>query len=133
MSQKPLEAPTELTPKQLIVITKLATGASIRAVAQSTEVNEKTIDKWLKLPVFKQEIRKQVEVIYDAFLNKAIANLDKIHARLMSIIDDPDSRPSDICSSARLLLDSAHRFKENTLEVRLAELEVVVEELTSDK
>ncbi len=52
---------SDLSPKQYAAIAALASGSTIQVAANCAEVCEKTLDKWLKKPFFRDELLRTIE------------------------------------------------------------------------
>ncbi|WP_036489725.1 helix-turn-helix domain-containing protein [Myxosarcina sp. GI1] len=116
----------ELKASELIAIAALASGKTINQAATEAGVNERTIDRWLKKPEFKAELRSIVTTTYRSQLNQLQSLLCRGIERLSQILDDEQTTAPDIIRTVHLLLSAADRYQESSLTERVENLELEI-------
>ena len=99
-----------LTPKQCQAIALLMQGEMIKDVAAKVKVNEKTIDTWLNLPLFQEQLQlHQQEIIERAFRRLARYEESAIDF-LASVVDDESAANRDRISAAKEIIKGVERI-----------------------
>lgn len=114
----------KLSRKQTLVIAALLSAPTLEAAASQTDVDERTIRRWMKLPAFAREYRDARRLVVE----QAIAGLQRACgaavAALVSVIEDDGAKNSDRIRAATTILEQAFRGIELLdLDSRLAALE----------
>jgi hypothetical protein len=106
-----------LTSQQQQAASAIAKGQPLREIAESLRVSIRTVQRWQLLPEFSHEVERLQEVVsvqIDQAVQSEAVELSCVYSRLPSvlnraltrleaIIDDPDSRASDILKASQLL------------------------------
>ena len=99
-----------LTPKQCQAIGILMEGRTIKDTAKAVGVNEKTVDTWLNLPLFQEQLQlHQQEIIERAFRRLARYEESAIDF-LASVVDDESAANRDRISAAKEIIKGVERI-----------------------
>jgi transposase-like protein len=113
-----------LTAKQLIAAQALAGGSSIVDAAKQAGTNEKTIDRWLKIPAFQAAQKTIKNDIYQKTVNSLINASTSAVEVLKTVALDTATPSSARVTAAKSILDLAHRMHFlDEVEERLKALE----------
>jgi phage terminase small subunit len=121
------DAPQALSVKQEQLIAALLAGANIQVAASTAGVNEKTADRWLKLPHVQQALKDAQRALFDESLNSLMLGASEAVNTLTALMKDSEVPPGNRIRAAQIVLEQAielHKMSE--LEARLAELEQLV-------
>lgn len=117
------DAPS-LSLKQLLAVQALATGLSINEAADRAGVNEKTVDRWLKLPEFQKAINQTKRNTYDTAIAKLVGTCTDAVETLREVATNKQASSNARVTAARVILETAYRgFIEQDIEQRVKTLE----------
>jgi hypothetical protein len=112
----------KLTPRQQRAIVALLSEPSISAAASREKIGEKTLRRWLALPVFQASYRQARQDMF----RDAVGRLAQITRRAVDTLDRhlDAERPGDAIRAALAVLDHARQGIElDNLAERVATLE----------
>lgn len=117
----------DLTPRQLRAIEALLVSDNRGVAAKGAEVSERTIYRWMLLPAFAEEVRRQRSQVLDATAT-ALSAGSAVCARVLIKIAGGEIRANPTrVAAAKAVLDLANRYEESaTLAARLEALENAV-------
>ena len=118
--------PDHLTPLQYRALVKLLTGCSNNEVSATLGISLKCIEKWRKLPKFKQLLRQALSDCFDAALAELVLNSQLAAKELGKIAFDPDVPSRVRVSAITAMLTFASKAKDAHLETRLEQLEKAI-------
>ena len=131
----------ELDNRQLKAIELLASGETIRVVADSVGVNRKTIYDWLKKENFKAELDRQVKELKSNIEKKLLSNVNPFLDELTKIAlysDSDKTRLDAITYCINRLVGTPTRVQqditdEETKENNKIDIDSVLEEIELEK
>lgn len=77
-----------LSIKQLKAVTLLLTRHTRDEVVKELEISTETLYRWLRDPVFKEELRRQQDIIMEAALHILRSSMTKAAETLVSLLDE---------------------------------------------
>jgi hypothetical protein len=93
-------APDDLTAKQLKGLAAIISNPTLTAAARAAKVSERTIRRWMRDPIFRRVLRREVSDHYCI----GVAKLEQAAAAaadtLRGILDDPDASAGERISAA---------------------------------
>jgi hypothetical protein len=118
----------ELTPRQVRAVAALLEADTREQAATSVGVSDRTLRRWLQLPPFAAEMRRQRTQALDRVATILTAGAAACARALVDIATKGGSKRDAVrVSAARAVLDAAARAEElSTLTARLGELEAQV-------
>lgn len=131
----------ELDNRQLKAIELLASGETIRVVADSVGVNRKTIYDWLKKENFKAELDRQVKELKSNIEKKLLSNVNPFLDELTKIAlysDSDKTRLDAITYCINRLVGTPTKVQqditgEDTKENNNIDIDSVLEEIEQEK
>ena len=131
----------ELDTRQLKAIELLASGETIRVVADSVGVNRKTIYDWLKKENFKAELDRQVKELKSNIEKKLLSNVNPFLDELTKIAlysDSDKTRLDAITYCINRLVGTPTKVQqditdEETKENNKIDIDSVLEEIELEK
>ena len=131
----------ELDTRQLKAIELLASGETIRVVADSVGVNRKTIYDWLKKENFKAELDRQVKELKSNIEKKLLSNVNPFLDELTKIAlysDSDKTRLDAITYCINRLVGTPTKVQqditgEDTKENNNIDIDSVLEEIELEK
>jgi phage terminase small subunit len=109
----------ELTARQQRTIVALLQNVTVTGAAQAANVSEATLYRWLALPVFKDEFRKQRRMMFERAVGLAQRASAAAVGEIISIMRDGENEFARL-AAARVILDLA---RASDVEERLEVLE----------
>lgn len=120
----PVSREKKLTVKQQQAILLLAKGSTIVDAAKQVGIDEKTLDRWKKLPEFKEALHQAEDDLYSEVLAELKKVASKAIACLVRNMDPNEAAPYVQVAAASKLLDAGLQVtKVQELEKLLADLE----------
>ena len=99
-----------LTLRQERVIPALLVARTVEEAGSTVGVGERTIRTWMTQPQFRRALDAARRQAFSRSLARIQLTADRAVQALLNVLDDdPDARPADRVSSARILLEQAHR------------------------
>ena len=131
----------ELDTRQLKAIELLASGETVRVVADSVGVNRKTVYDWLKKENFKAELDKQVKELKSNVEKKLLSNVNPFLDELTKIAlysDSDKTRLDAITYCINRLVGTPTKVQqditgEETKENNKIDIDSVLEEIELEK
>lgn len=119
-----------LNERQRLAVHLLAQGKTIRDVARSLNVSEKTIYNYRQKP----EIQTAIFFVQTEMINegggRSITSIPEAMSCLKTIVTDPEARDADKIAASKALISSANTFAERRmLERQIADLEATLRSL----
>ena len=112
---------------QLLVLS-LATGTSNQSAAEAAGCATKTVQRRLADPGFRRALDETRNRLFEQALGRAVHHAVRAADVLAEIMDDADNPPRVRVSAAKVLLDSATRYRElDELARRVTAVEESVE------
>jgi hypothetical protein len=115
-----------LLPEQMRALCLIAAGRTKPEVAKECNVSLTTIERWYKLPDFKQVLRKAASDIYDQAIAELCVGAKLAAIELKNIISDKTTPARVKVQAISVLLSVAAKAKDNFVEDRLEMLEKLV-------
>jgi phage terminase small subunit len=109
----------ELTARQQRTIVALLQNVTVTGAAQAANVSEATLYRWLALPAFKDEFRKQRRMMFERAVGLAQRASAAAVGEIISIMRDGENEFARL-AAARVILDLA---RASDVEERLEVLE----------
>jgi hypothetical protein len=117
----------ELTPKQYLALTRLASGSTNKEAAEAAGVALRTIEGWKTKPEFQKLLKTAVNMMLDAALAELVSGSQLAAKQLVQIISDPDTPSRTKVTAISVLFDTAVKVKQWNLEDRLARVEITLD------
>lgn len=113
-----------LTDRQRLAVRLLAQGRTIREVARSLNVSEKTIWNYRQQPAVQKAIVQQQTQLIEEGGGQSVTSIPQAMTCLQQILNDPEARDSDRIAASKAILGAANSFGERQLlERKLRDLE----------
>ena len=113
-----------LSRRQAALIAEVASGSSVQAISQRTDVSRSTLHRWLRQEQFLRALQQTRAVRMTENRDLAKAGSTAATSRVLGLLDNED--PRIVLQAARVILSEAHRAEaEESFEARLMELERV--------
>ena len=109
MSENVQPAQKKLTPRQIVALTSLLTGATHEEAAQHANVTAKTIQRWHEQPRFKAELRTRGHQALQNTTTQLAGGLATAVAVLREVYEDATQPPSVRVRAAKFYADLALR------------------------
>jgi hypothetical protein len=121
-----IEPGVKLEPRQRMLLAALVRDPDVQAAAAAAGVCRATAHRWLRLPVFKEELARQRDVVVSAALAGIQAQATRAAVELGRLLDEEDGRLRRlVCND---ILTHAMRMREmDVFESRLSVLEAELE------
>lgn len=114
----------KLSTKQLLAVQSLATGSTIGEAALHAKVTDSTVDRWLKLPEFRETIQEAKRDIYGSAIAQIVSACTTAVETLQEIAKDKKATTGARVSAAKVILETAYKgLAHEDLEARIKALE----------
>jgi len=121
--------PTEvdaLTAEQLLAVQALLRGESIPKVAESAQVAERTINRWLKLDHFREALQEGKRQSYSRSITLLVDAASVAVSTLVEVSRNPQETATSRVMAARAILEyTVKGWSHSELMERIAKLEEV--------
>ena len=115
----PLTAPVGLSRRQHAALrVMIRNPGTIREVADRVGVNEKTIDRWLKSPVFAQALADAEWALFDEAIRIGAAEMADSLSMLAKAVSNEDAALRDRIRAAEVLISSVTRLHSHRATLR---------------
>jgi hypothetical protein len=119
----------ELSQAQVEAVTALVTCRSLGHASSICGTPERTLSRWLNLPEFQQALRRAENALLDAACQRLAQTAVGAVTTLETIMLDIGISPAVRTRAASVLLSNALALRqEHNIELRLSELEAIVNE-----
>jgi len=118
-----------ISTKQARVIDSLLSQPTTRGAAKTAGVGEATVRRWLKLPEFREALRRGRADRYDEVLSFIVGAGNQAAAQLLVIMADKDSPKTCRVRAAEILLQHGRAgINEQDILTRIESLERIIHE-----
>lgn len=108
----------ELDPTKHKVILLLATGISVREVAEKTGISSSTINRIKSDPNCRKKLREAVDAIFHSGLSKLFLGIELAINKLIEIIESEETPDRTKLRAIEILLNSSVSFSRHESDVR---------------
>lgn len=119
----------ELTPKQMRAVAALMAHSGMGEAAAASDVNVKTLERWLDLPLFRTALRAAQRAAIDQAGRRLASGVGGALDVLEEIQQDASERGATRLRAAEIWLDQARQSMADDLEERLTAVEAQLREL----
>ena len=103
-------------------------GYSIKDTAKAVGKSERTISRWMKLPIFQKALNKSRDEMLSRTYDKHISRLDPALDKIFSIMKDSSNPPNIQLKAAQYIINYGERAIQNSqFSRKLTELEDEIE------
>lgn len=120
-----------LSAKQILAVDALARGEYIEVAASQANVTEKTVDRWLKLPEFRQAIQATKHRIHEQAIARIVDANAAAASALKEIVEDANQPAAARVSAAKVLIEAAFKgFRQHEMEAMVEEIKALLHDNT---
>jgi hypothetical protein len=112
-------------------IAALLKTTTVRAAADMAGVGERTLRRWLTRPAFQAEYRRARRELIQGAIHVLLRSTETATHTLVTIMQDAEQPATARVAAARTVLQTVmHALKEDDLEIRLTEVERLLDDLS---